>query len=49
MTPSDSLADKVHVELVRSLYANPLPSKIMLGITALHVALISADRADPVA
>lgn len=49
MTPSDSLADKVHMELVRSLYANPLPSKIMLGITALHVALISADRADPVA
>lgn len=49
MTTSDSLSDRVHVELVRSLYANPLPSKIMLGITALHVALISSERADPVA
>lgn len=40
MTPPDSLAEKVYVELVRSLYANLLPSKIMLGITVLHATLI---------
>ncbi|WP_159980680.1 MULTISPECIES: GGDEF domain-containing protein [unclassified Novosphingobium] len=40
MTQSDALSEKVYIELVRSLYANVLPSKIMLGITGLYVSLI---------
>lgn len=46
MTPSDSLAEKVYVELVRSLYANVVPSKIMLGITAIYVSLVGLSRND---
>lgn len=46
MTPSDPLAEKVYVELVRSLYANVLPSKIMLGITGLYVLLIGRSAQD---
>ena len=46
MTPSDALAEKVYVELVRSLYANVLPSKIMLAITGLYVALIGRGAHD---
>lgn len=47
MTPSDPLAEKVYVELVRSLYANVLPSKIMLGITIVCVGLIGSRADDP--
>ncbi|MEE4453937.1 GGDEF domain-containing protein [Novosphingobium resinovorum] len=48
MIQSDSLQEKVYCELVRSLYANVLPSKIMLGITALHVGLIGWSTRDVV-
>lgn len=47
MTQSDALSEKVYVELVRSLYANVLPSKIMLGITGLYVLLIGRSAGDP--
>lgn len=46
MTQTDPLAEKVYVELVRSLYANVLPSKIMLGITGLHVVLVGRSMQD---
>lgn len=46
MTQSDALSDKVYVELVRSLYANVLPSKIMLGVTGLYVSLIGRSAGD---
>lgn len=46
MTQSDPLAEKVYVELVRSLYANVLPSKIMLGVTGLHVVLVGRSAQD---
>jgi diguanylate cyclase (GGDEF)-like protein len=46
MTQPDALAEKVYVELVRSLYANVLPSKLMLGITALYVWLIGRNAHD---
>lgn len=46
MTQSEALAEKVYVELVRSLYANVLPSKIMLGITGLYVVLIGRNAND---
>lgn len=44
--PPDGLTEKVYVELVRSLYANMLPSKIMLAITIVYVSLIAFDGAD---
>lgn len=40
MPHTEALAEKVYVELVRSLYANTLPARIMLGITAVHVGLV---------
>lgn len=48
MPPTDVLAEKVYVELVRSLYANVLPSKIMLGITGLYALLIGRSARDDV-
>lgn len=39
MPQPEALAEKVYVELVRSLYGNVLPSQIMLAITAVYVAL----------
>lgn len=46
MTQSEALGEKVYVELVRSLYANVLPAKIMLGITGLYIALIGRNAND---
>lgn len=48
MPQTQALADKVHVELVRSLYANTLPARIMLAVTVLHVGLVCREAADPV-
>lgn len=48
MTQSDPLAEKVYVELVRSLYANVLPSKIMLAVTGLCVVLVGRSVGSPV-
>jgi diguanylate cyclase (GGDEF)-like protein len=46
MPQSEAHAEKVYVELVRSLYTNVLPSKIMLVITAVHVALTGWSGGD---
>ena len=43
---SDSLADKVYVELVRSLYWHMMPATIMAGAFAMSVALIYRAQAD---
>jgi len=43
---SELLADKVYVELVRSLYWNMMPAVIMAGAFALSVVLIHRQTAD---
>lgn len=43
---SESLADKVYVELVRSLYWNMMPAVIMAGAFAISVALIHREVGD---
>jgi diguanylate cyclase len=43
---SEPLADKVYVELVRSLYWNMMPAVIMAGAFATSIALIHRQMAD---
>lgn len=48
MERSESLADKVYVELVRSLYWNMMPAVIMAGAFAISVVLIHRQLGDMV-
>ncbi|OYX07903.1 MAG: hypothetical protein B7Z08_11605, partial [Sphingomonadales bacterium 32-68-7] len=44
---ADALADRVYVELVRSLYMNLVPAMIMSGAFMLSFTLISVRDGDP--